>query len=103
MPKELLPGIMISGSSDAGMAAARRLGAIPVEYPKPPAEYAGTAPANDGPSHGIRIGIIARPTDSEAWSVAHARFPEDRKGQLTHQPALKAVASTCHKTSPRLG
>ncbi len=103
LPKELLPGIMISGSSDAGMAAAHRLGAIPVEYPKPPAEYAGVAPANDGPSHGIRIGIIARPTESEAWSVAHARFPEDRKGQLTHQLAMKVSDSSWHKQLSGLG
>ena len=102
LPKELLPGIMISGSSDAGMAAARRLDAIPVEYPKPPAEYAGVAPVN-GASHGIRIGIIARPSESEAWSVAHTRFPVDRKGQLTHQLAMKVSDSSWHKQLSGLG
>ncbi len=102
LPKDLLPGIMISGSSDAGMAAARRLGAVPVEYPKPPAEYDGVAPAA-GASHGIRIGIIARPSRSEAWSVAHARFPEDRKGQLTHQLAMKVSDSSWHKQLSDLG
>lgn len=102
LPKELLPEIMISGSSDAGMAAARRLGAIPVEYPKPPAEYAAAAPMN-GAAHGIRIGIIARPDTREAWSVAHTRFPEDRKGQLTHQLAMKVSDSAWHKQLSGLG
>lgn len=102
LPKELSPGIMISGSSDAGMAAARRLGAVPVEYPKPPAEYAGATPVN-GATRGIRIGIIARPTDDEAWTVAHARFPEDRKGQLTHQLAMKVSDSSWHRQLSALG
>src|SRR5207302_9146402 len=85
-----------SGSSEAGMHAARQLSATAVEYPKPPADYAGVQPANDI-SRGIRIGIIARSEDAEAWSVAHARFPEDRKGQLTHQLAMKVSDSSWHK------
>src|ERR1700756_3082453 len=37
VPRELLPGILISGSSEAGMAAAMRLGATAIEYPQPAA------------------------------------------------------------------
>ena len=33
----------------------------------------------------------------EAWQVAHARFPGDRKGQLTHQLAMKTSDSQWHK------
>ena len=32
---ELFPGILMSGSSEAGLAAARAVGATAVKYPKP--------------------------------------------------------------------
>src|SRR6266478_2946618 len=82
LPPELEPGVLMSGSSEAGMQAARRLGATPIEYPKPVAECA--AARRGGPSRGLRIGLIARDTEAEAWRDAHERFPPDRKGQLTH-------------------
>ena len=93
LPAELMPGVLVSGSSEAGMDAARQLRATAVEYPKPPAEYA-TAPSSNVASRGIRIGIVARSEDAEAWSVARARYPEDRKGQLTHQLAMKVSDSS---------
>ena len=34
--QELFPGILVSGSSDAGMSAARAVGATAVKYPEPP-------------------------------------------------------------------
>src|SRR5438552_7089446 len=73
LPANLMPGLLVSGSSEAGMQAARQLGATAVEYPKPPAEYAAVPPVNDAGSNGIRIGIIARPKDAEAWTVARTR------------------------------
>src|SRR2546426_10889110 len=91
-----MPGVLVSGSSDAGMDTARQLRATAVEYPKPPADYASAASA-DVASRGIRIGIIARSEDTEAWSVARARYPEDRKGQLTHQLAMKVSDSSWHR------
>ena len=102
LPAGLMPGVLVSGSSDAGMRAARELEAIAVEYPKPPAEYAGAAATCEAPS-GIRIGVIARSEDAEAWSVARARFPEDRKGQLTHQLAMKVSDSSWHRQLSDLG
>ena len=102
LPAELLPGVLISGSSEAGVQAAHQLKAVAVEYPKPPAEYASVLPMN-GASRGIRIGVIARPEDDEAWSVARARFPEDRKGQLTHQLAMKVSDSSWHRQLSELG
>lgn len=98
----LMPGVLVSGSSDAGMEAARALGATAVEYPKPPADYA-TAPAPDVESRGIRIGIIARSDEAEAWAIARARYPEDRKGQLTHQLAMKVSDSSWHRQLSELG
>ena len=66
------------------------------------AEYAATAPVN-GAQSGIRIGVIARTEDADAWSVARARFPEDRKGQLTHQLAMKVSDSSWHRQLSELG
>jgi alkanesulfonate monooxygenase len=85
----LRPGLMLSGSSPAGAQAARELGATAIEYPPPPAEC---ATGGAGP-RGIRIGIIARETQDEAWAVAHQRYPADRKGQLAHQLATKVSDS----------
>jgi alkanesulfonate monooxygenase len=95
LPPELLPGVLVSGSSDAGLAAARDLGATAVRYPQP----ADREPdySNDAVDSGIRVGIIARERGDEAWEVAHLRFPEERKGQLTHQLAMKTSDSTWHK------
>jgi alkanesulfonate monooxygenase len=46
--------------------------------------------------HGIRVGIIARAEEAEAWELARARFPEDRRGQLTRQLATKVSDSVWH-------
>jgi len=87
--------VFVSGSSEAGMAAARALNATAIKYPKPADEE--EQPAGDAGPLGVRVGIIARETDAAAWSVARARFPEDRKGQLTHQLAMKVSDSSWHK------
>lgn len=102
LPAELATGVLVSGSSEAGMHAARQLGATAVEYPKP-ADECAAAPAANGASSGIRIGVIARHEEAEAWSVARARFPEDRKGQLTHQLAMKVSDSSWHRQLSALG
>jgi alkanesulfonate monooxygenase len=99
---ELRPGITISGSSDAGMAAARQIGATAVQYPKPVGEYEGESPP-DGIERGIRIGIVARENGDDAWRAARQRFPEDRAGQLTHQLAMKVSDSVWHKQLSELG
>jgi alkanesulfonate monooxygenase len=92
---DLLPGIFISGSSEAGLAAARTLGAIAVKYPRPPGEEEALL---DGTLRvGIRVGIIARSEAGQAWEVAYARFPEDRRGQLTHHLAMKVSDSAWHQ------
>ncbi len=102
IPPELLPGILVSGSSDAGMAAARSMGALAVKYPEPPGQCTTNAPDQEG-SSGVRVGIIARANEDEAWRVAHERFPEDRKGQLTHQLAMKVSDSAWHKRLSEIG
>lgn len=99
---ELMPGVFVSGSSDAGLDAARDLGALAVRYPKPASEYEGAPPAGLA-ALGIRVGIVARESAAAAWAVARARFPEDRKGQLTHQLAMKVSDSEWHRQLSELG
>jgi len=93
---ELAPGILVSGSSPAGLAAARAIGATAVKYPKPPKAYLDT-PAPEGIGCGVRVGIIARACSAEAWDVALARFPADRGGQIAHKLAMKVSDSHWHK------
>jgi alkanesulfonate monooxygenase len=91
----LFPGIFISGSSAAGLAAARELQATAIKYPGKPGDE--MADAADGIDVGVRVGIIARAVGDRAWQIAHQRFPPDRKGQLTHQLAMKVSDSQWHK------
>lgn len=93
LPPELMPQVLVSGSSPAGLAAARALGATPVKYPHPPGEE---EPSEDT-DFGVRIGIVARDDDDEAWRVALERFPEDRAGQITHKVAMSVSDSHWHK------
>jgi alkanesulfonate monooxygenase len=80
LPTELFPEILISGSSPAGMAAAKAIGAMAIRYPQPPefeaTEYDALA---TGVKCGIRVGIIAREGSEEAWRIAHQRFPEGER------------------------
>lgn len=98
VPAELLPEVLISGSSPAGAAAARTLGATAVKYPKPPGEEEDWIAADDpSGSFGVRVGIIARRDADEAWRVAHDRFPEDRQGKITHRVAMQVSDSHWHR------
>lgn len=99
VPPELMPGFLISGSSPAGQAAAAAIGATAVEYPAPAGLHdrrgePGPAP----PARGIRIGIIARDNADEAWRAAYDRFPDDRRGRLSHALAMKTSDSAWHHT-----
>ena len=96
LPPELFPGLMISGSSPAGLAAARAIGATAVKYPKPPGEE-DDAEVEGDLDIGCRVGIIARDDADEAWRVALERFPEDRKGQIKHSLAMGVSDSHWHR------
>lgn len=98
----LFPGVFVSGSSEAGLAAGRTLGATAVKYPQPPEEEEGRQ--NGAPMKlGMRAGIIARETAEEAWRVSYELFPASRKGQMTHQLAMKVSDSQWHKQLSALG
>lgn len=88
----LFPGILMSGSSDAGRHAARVIGATAVTYPTPAAD----SPDGVDAGAGIRVGIIARANEADAWATAHQRFPETRRGQVMHHLAMKTSDSTWH-------
>ncbi|MGG5818512.1 LLM class flavin-dependent oxidoreductase [Falsiroseomonas sp. HW251] len=96
LPPELAPGWLISGSSEAGRAAALAIGAVAVEYPEPPAK-AAAAPVPPGLRRGVRVGIVARPDREAAWRVAWSRFPADRRGQIAAQLAMKTSDSVWHR------
>lgn len=100
LPPELRPDIMISGSSPAGLAAAEAIGALAVQYPRPPGEEESLrgAPVEIG----FRLGIIARDSAEDAWLVAKERFPEDRRGQITHKLAMKTSDSQWHRQLSQL-
>jgi alkanesulfonate monooxygenase len=101
LPASLVPGIFISGSSEAGLACAKAIGATAIKYPKPASEEDGAL--DGGIDYGIRVGIIARAVEEDAWTIGHARFPEDRKGQITHQLAMKVSDSVWHRQLSELG
>jgi alkanesulfonate monooxygenase len=95
LPAALQPTVFVSGSSDAGVEASRALGATAIRYPKRAAEE--ERPPEGPAAVGVRVGVIARERESDAWAVARARFPEDRKGQLMHQLAMKTSDSSWHR------
>jgi alkanesulfonate monooxygenase len=93
LPADLMPEVLISGSSPAGRAAAADIGAVPIRYPEPLGQESADAPAGGG----VRVGIVAREDTAEAWKVAEERFPTDRKGQIAHSMAMKASDSQWHR------
>ncbi len=100
IPEELQPGLLMSGSSPAGMATAAALGAIAIQYPEPAGEETTDVP--DGVKTGIRVGIIARDDSAEAWKIAHDRFPPNRRGELMHEMAMSKSDSQWHSTLSKL-
>ena len=94
LPPSLRPGLFISGSSEAGLAAAAAISATAIKYPKPATEETHCP---EQVSCGIRVGIVARPNESEAWRVARERFPETRHGRLTRQLVERTSDSVWHR------
>ena len=93
---ELAPEFFVSGSSEAGFQAATALDAVAIRYPQPIRSY-HPGRLSAGQRHGIRLGIIARETTDEAWSVAEERFPPDRRGEIAHKLAMKTSDSHWHQ------
>src|SRR2546429_1898710 len=75
----LKPGVFVSGSSEAGLAAGRELCAPPAREPQPGSDYEGGPPI-DAAALGIRIGILARGDPGEGRAAARRRCPRGRQG-----------------------
>lgn len=100
IPDNLRPGLLMSGSSPAGLATAHALGATAIQYPEPAGQETTEVPADT--ATGIRVGIIARADSEDAWRVAHERFPPDRRGEMLHEMAMAKSDSQWHSTLSRL-
>jgi alkanesulfonate monooxygenase len=98
IPPELVPEVFVSGTSAAGVKAAKEIGATSISYPGTPSET-----VCKGVQSGIRIGIITREDSGEAWRIAHRRFPVDRRGELTHSLARKVSDSAWYEQLSELG
>jgi alkanesulfonate monooxygenase len=96
VPPDLLPELFVSGSSEAGLAAASALGAVAVHYPQPSRQYRTDA-VEPAQARGVRVGIVARATRDDAWQVAEERFPPDRRGEVAHRLAMKTSDSRWHQ------
>lgn len=97
LPEELMPVVLMSGSSPAAMKTARAIGATAVRYPQAPEKEETALERPEGVQIGLRVGIVARDDAASAWSEAEARFPEDRKGQIMHELAMKTSDSQWHE------
>ncbi|HMI98969.1 MAG TPA: LLM class flavin-dependent oxidoreductase [Gaiellaceae bacterium] len=97
---ELMPLVMVSGSSRAGQRCAEKIGAIAVEYPRPNGGGRGSASARSGNAglsrRGIRVGVLARESRAAAWAEATARFPDDPSGRQQHDDILASSDSHWH-------
>jgi alkanesulfonate monooxygenase SsuD/methylene tetrahydromethanopterin reductase-like flavin-dependent oxidoreductase (luciferase family) len=80
---EVRPRTFVAGSSPAGTQMAAAVADVAITHPEPVEQFAETfSPAREGLRTGIRIGLVARSTDEEAWSVARALYPEERVARL---------------------
>ncbi|WP_439116415.1 LLM class flavin-dependent oxidoreductase [Paenibacillus antri] len=79
LPSSIQPLYFIAGSSESGRNTARTCSAVWLTHPEPLEQYRGTYSCSPDRT-GIRIGIIARRTDQEAWTAAEERFQPSRFG-----------------------
>lgn len=92
LPSPLQPEFTVSGSSEAGLAAARALDACAIQYPKPSQDYV-VGGGDLRQRYGLRIGVISRPTSEAAWAIARARFPENPDGAQVREIASQVSDS----------
>jgi alkanesulfonate monooxygenase len=100
LPPALMPWIWVSASSPAGLAVARALDAVLVQYPTA-SDDTFVGEGDEWTKKAVRVGIIARADEDEAWDVARARFPEDRTGQIAHALAVRVSDSVWHQKLSR--
>ena len=101
LPGELTPDFFVAGSSDAGIAAAAAVGATSVVLPSPDEE--GRPSLATSAHVAVRVGIIARPSDDQAWNAAEAAFPPDRQGAIKHRFSMVLSDSSWRKHLDAIG
>jgi alkanesulfonate monooxygenase len=80
LPEPLRPRVFVAGSSDGAGQVAAEVGNVAITHPEPVGtfgEQAARRGTASGPALGIRVGLIARPTDEEAWDTARSRYQQD--------------------------
>lgn len=85
LPDQLLPRIFVAGSSNASRHLAAQVGHVMITHPEPVELFARgfiAARENSGQEIGVRIGLLARNTDEEAWTAALEDHPVDRAARL---------------------
>jgi alkanesulfonate monooxygenase SsuD/methylene tetrahydromethanopterin reductase-like flavin-dependent oxidoreductase (luciferase family) len=80
----LWPRTFVAGSSPAAQRTADAVADVMLTHPEPVEQFAETyrRPAGDPRRLAIRVGLLGRATDEEAWSVARALYPENRRSRL---------------------
>jgi len=89
---DLMPRLLVAGSSPAGREMAGRLGALTVRHP---ATSTAAPPITGGDC--VRLGVLARPTADEAWEAAHSRFVTDPARRLEHRLEMRFTDSISHR------
>lgn len=83
LPPELLPQFFVAGASEDADTAANRIDAQRLEML--PSDLAAVShPA-------VHFGVIVGRTTDEAWTAAHAAFPDDREGRLVADAASRST------------
>jgi alkanesulfonate monooxygenase len=93
-PAELMPRAYLSGSSEASVQAAETLGICQLSFPVLPDDFVSSPVPRSKFGTGISVGIIAREDSSEAWRIAHKRFPADPEGAERMKLLLSASVSS---------
>jgi alkanesulfonate monooxygenase len=79
---EFMPRTFVAGSSPAGQRMAAAVADVSITHPEPVEQFTSFIGQRPGQRIGIRIGLVARPTDEEAWSAAQELYSEDRSARL---------------------
>lgn len=79
-----LPRVFVAGSSASGRGVALQVGGVSVTHPEPVDMFTKDfTECNDrGLELGVRFGLLARPTDEEAWDSARSMYPGDRAAYI---------------------
>src|SRR5262249_3307721 len=81
---EFLPRTFVAGSSSAGQRMAAAVADVAITHPEPVKQFADgfLGQERSGQQIGIRVGLVARSTDEEAWAAAQMMYSEDRSARL---------------------